>query len=114
MGMVYTGGGYDAVKTLANAWTEVGDPSNFDVVGDAIRGINGLYKIDPETNSGVSFPNMTDDPEGGRRICSFRCRTTSIQLLRQRSSFRLRSDWHPECRTKSRNTSCFLGAKVSV
>lgn len=71
MGMVYTGGGYDAVKILANAWEQVGDPSDFDAVGDAIRGmnyrgINGLYKIDPETNSGVSYPNMTDDPEGGQ------------------------------------------------
>ena len=71
MGMVYTGGGYDAVKILAQAWESVEDPSKFDDVGNYIRGmnyrgINGLYKIDPETNSGVSFPNMTDDPEGGQ------------------------------------------------
>ncbi|MFT5631607.1 MAG: branched-chain amino acid transport system substrate-binding protein [Gammaproteobacteria bacterium] len=71
MGMVYTGGGYDAVKILAQAWDKVGDPSNFDEVGNAIRGmayrgVNGFYKIDPETNSGVSYPNMTDDPEGGQ------------------------------------------------
>lgn len=71
MGMVYTGGGYDAVKILAQAWEKVGDPSKFDEVGNAIRaieyrGINGLYKIDPATNSGVSYPNMTNDPEGGQ------------------------------------------------
>lgn len=71
MGMVYTGGGYDAVNILARAWESVGDPSKFDEVGNAIRemeyrGVNGHYKIDPETNSGVSFPNMTDDPEGGQ------------------------------------------------
>ena len=59
MGMVYTGGGYDAVNILASAWESVGDPSNFDAVGDYIRnieyrGINGFYKIDPDTNSGVS------------------------------------------------------------
>jgi branched-chain amino acid transport system substrate-binding protein len=71
MGMVYTGGGYDAVNILAKAWAQVGDPSKFDDVGNAIRGmayrgVNGLYKIDPETNSGISYPNMTDDPEGGQ------------------------------------------------
>ena len=39
MGMVYTGGGYDAVHILAKAWEEVGDPDDFDAVGDAIRNI---------------------------------------------------------------------------
>lgn len=71
MGMVYTGGGYDAIQILAQAWEQVGDPSKFDEVGNAIRameyrGINGMYKIDPETNSGISYPNMTDDPEAGQ------------------------------------------------
>lgn len=71
MGMVYTGGGYDAVNILANAWEKTGDPSDFNAVGDAIRdmeyrGVNGFYRIDPETNSGVSYPNMTDDPEAGQ------------------------------------------------
>lgn len=71
MGMVYTGGGYDAINMLAQAWEQVGDPSKFNEVGDAIRameyrGINGFYKNDPETNSGISYPNMTDDPEAGQ------------------------------------------------
>lgn len=71
MGMVYTGGGYDAIQMLAQAWEQVGDPAKFDDVGNAIRemeyrGINGFYKIDPETNSGISYPNMTDDPESGQ------------------------------------------------
>lgn len=71
MGMVYTGGGYDAVQMLAKAWTAVGDPSDFDSVGNTIRtmthrGINGFYRFDPETNSGISYPNMTDDPEAGQ------------------------------------------------
>ena len=71
MGMVYTGGGYDAIQILAQAWEKVGDPAKFDEVGEFIRaieyrGINGLYKIDPETNSGISYPNMTDDPEEGQ------------------------------------------------
>ena len=71
MGMVYTGGGYDAIQILAQAWEKVGDPSKFDEVGEFIRGIeyrgiNGFYKIDPETNSGISYPNMTDNPEAGQ------------------------------------------------
>lgn len=71
MGMVYTGGGYDAIQILAKAWEDVGDPAKFDEVGDAIRameyrGINGFYKINPDTNSGISYPNMTDDPEAGQ------------------------------------------------
>jgi branched-chain amino acid transport system substrate-binding protein len=71
MGMVYTGGGYDAVHMLAKAWEQVGDPSDFDAVGNAIRameyrGINGFYKNNPETNSGISYPNMTDDPDAGQ------------------------------------------------
>ena len=71
MGMVYTGRGYDAVNILAEAWESVGDLSNYDAVGDYIRnieyrGINGLYKIDAETNLGISYPNMVDDPEAGQ------------------------------------------------
>ena len=86
MGMVYTGGGYDAVKILANAWEKTGDPSNFDAVGDAIRdmnyrGINGLYKIDPETNSGVSCPNMTDDPEGGQAHLFFQVQDNEHTII---------------------------------
>ena len=86
MGMVYTGGGYDAVNILAKAWEEVGDPSNFDAVGDAIRnmeyrGINGLYKIDPETNSGISYPNMTDDPEGGQAHLFFQVQDNEHRII---------------------------------
>ena len=86
MGMVYTGGGYDAVKILAQAWESVEDPSKFDDVGNYIRGmnyrgINGLYKIDPETNSGVSFPNMTDDPEGGQAHLFFQVQNNEHTIV---------------------------------
>ena len=86
MGMVYTGGGYDAVKILAQAWESVEDPSKFDDVGNYIRGmnyrgINGLYKIDPETNSGVSFPNMTNDPEGGQAHLFFQVQNNAHTLV---------------------------------
>ncbi|MEX0340610.1 MAG: ABC transporter substrate-binding protein [Arenibacterium sp.] len=86
MGMVYTGGGYDAVKIMAQAWEAVGDPSDFDAVGDAIRaieyrGVNGLYKIDPDTNSGISYPNMTDDPEGGQAHLFFQVQNNEHRII---------------------------------
>lgn len=86
MGMVYTGGGYDAVHILAKAWEEVGDPSDFDAVGDAIRaieyrGVNGFYKIDPATNSGISYPNMTDDPEAGQAHLFFQVQDGEHRII---------------------------------
>ena len=86
MGMVYTGGGYDAVHILANAWEQVGNPDDFNAVGDAIRnmeyrGVNGLYKIDPETNSGISYPNMTDDPEGGQAHLFFQVQDNEHRII---------------------------------
>lgn len=86
MGMVYTGGGYDAVMMLVKAWTEVGNPDDFDAVGNAIRniqyrGINGFYKFDPETNSGISYPNMTDDPEGGQAHLFFQVQDGEHRII---------------------------------
>lgn len=86
MGMVYTGGGYDAVMMLAKAWEEAGDPSAFDAVGDALRkmeyrGINGFYKFQPETNSGISYPNMTDDPEAGQAHLFFQVQDDEHRII---------------------------------
>ncbi len=86
MGMVYTGGGYDAVNILADAWESVGDPSNFDAVGNYIRnieyrGINGFYKIDPDTNSGISYPNMVEDPEAGQAHLFFQVQDDEHRII---------------------------------
>lgn len=86
MGMVYTGGGYDTVMLLARAWEQVGDPSDFDAVGDAIRniefrGVNGFYRFRPESNSGVSYPNMTDDPEGGQAHLFFQVQDDEHRII---------------------------------
>ncbi|MGB0505134.1 MAG: ABC transporter substrate-binding protein [Pikeienuella sp.] len=86
MGMVYTGGGYDAVMMLANAWNEVGNPDDFDAVGNAIRnmeyrGINGFYKNNPETNSGISYPNMTNDPEAGQAHLFFQVQDNEHRII---------------------------------
>lgn len=86
MGMVYTGGGYDAVNILKQAWETTGDPSDFAAVGDAIRaieyrGVNGFYKINPETNSGISYPNMTDDPEAGQAHLFFQVQDNQHRII---------------------------------
>jgi branched-chain amino acid transport system substrate-binding protein len=86
MGMVYTGGGYDAVHILAQAWEKTGNPDDFDAVGNALRameyrGVNGFYKIDPETNSGISYPNMTDDPEGGQAHLFFQVQDNEHRII---------------------------------
>lgn len=70
MGMVYTGSGYDTINILAKVWAST-DPSDFDAVGKAIkaishRGVCGTYTFATETNSPISYPNMTDDPEAGQ------------------------------------------------
>lgn len=86
MGMVYSGGGYDSIHILAKAWEQVGDPSDFDAVGDAIRaieyrGVNGFYKFRPETNSGISYPNMVDDPEGGQAHLFFQVQEDEHRII---------------------------------
>lgn len=70
MGMVYTGSGYDTVHILAKAW-ETADPSDFDAVGQAIkgityRGVSGTYTFANEDHTPLSYPNTTDDPEAGQ------------------------------------------------
>jgi branched-chain amino acid transport system substrate-binding protein len=70
MGYVYTGGGYDTVKILAEVWKTV-DPADYDAAGAAIktisyRGVNGAYSFNNETQSGTSYPNMVADPEKGQ------------------------------------------------
>lgn len=86
MGMVYTGGGYDAVHILAEAWEEVGNVDDFDAVADAIRnieyrGINGFYKFNPESNSGTSYPNMVDDPEAGQAHLFFQVQDGEHRII---------------------------------
>lgn len=85
MGVVYTGGGYDAVHLLANAWKDA-DPSDFDAVGSAIReteyrGVNGFYKFLPETQSGISYPNMVSDPEAGQAHLFFQVQDGEHKII---------------------------------
>lgn len=85
MGMVYTGGGYDTVNILAGVWKDV-DPADFDGVGNALRqlryrGVNGFYRFDPETQSGISYPNMTSDPEDGQAHLFFQVQDGEHRII---------------------------------
>lgn len=86
MGLVYTGGGYDAVHILADDWRSAGDPSNFDAVGDALRatryrGVNGYHSFSADTQSAISYPNMTDDPEAGQAHLFFQVQGGAHKII---------------------------------
>ena len=107
MGMVYTGGGYDSVYILADAWKAAGDPANFDAVGEALkninhRGVNGHYSFSADTQSGVSYPNMTGDPEAGQGASVLSgSGTASTGSLRRILSARRPSPKRPGCRFRN-------------
>lgn len=65
MGEVYTSSGWDTVHMLAQVWAEV-DPSDFDAVGRAIRGmryegLSGTYTFDRPQQRPLGYPWETDD-----------------------------------------------------
>ncbi|MDA4844924.1 ABC transporter substrate-binding protein [Hoeflea poritis] len=85
MGMVYTGSGYDTAKLLAQVWENT-DPSDFDAVGDAVRGITyrgtaGTYTFDNDSQSGTSYPNQTDDPEAGQAHLIFQVQDGEHRII---------------------------------
>jgi branched-chain amino acid transport system substrate-binding protein len=60
MGLVYTGGGYDTVQLLAQAWGRA-EPENFAAVNAEIRqlryqGVNGFYRFDNENQAPLHYP----------------------------------------------------------
>ena len=85
MGMVYTGSGYDTVLILAKVWSEV-DPSDFDAVGNAIRDITyrgtaGTYTFANESQTPISYPNQTDDPEAGQAHLIFQVQDDAHRII---------------------------------
>lgn len=85
MGLVYTGSGYDTVNIMAKVWADT-DPADFDAVGDAIRkiryrGVSGLYRFDNESQSATSYPNQTDDPEGGQAHLFFQVQDDTHKII---------------------------------
>jgi branched-chain amino acid transport system substrate-binding protein len=69
MGMVYTGGGYDTMMILAEAWKKA-DPDKFDDVTAALRkltyrGVNGFYRFDNPFQAPLHYPLETQKLEEG-------------------------------------------------
>ena len=46
-----------------------------------MRGVNGYYSFDAETQSGVSYPNMTDDPEAGQAHLFFQVQDGEHRII---------------------------------
>lgn len=85
MGMVYSGSGYDTVHVLAKVWANT-DPSDFDAVGAALRGVShrgvcGAYSFGNATQSGTSYPNQTDNPEGGQAHLIFQVQDGAHRII---------------------------------
>lgn len=84
-GFSNSGGSYDQVYMLAQAWGRVGDPSNFTAVNQQLRtqvfrGVCGGYWFDNKYQSGLSYPTETQDPglglahlffqiQNGKQVC---------------------------------------------
>jgi branched-chain amino acid transport system substrate-binding protein len=69
MGLVYTGGGYDTVKILAQNW-KTADPENFDAVNAGLRkltyrGVNGFYSFNNPQQAPKHYPMEVKDLEQG-------------------------------------------------
>lgn len=85
MGLVYAGAGYDTGHLLARAWAEA-VPEEFDKVGDFLRkaryrGVSGVYRFDNDTQSATSYPNQTDDPEGGQAHLIFQIQEDANRII---------------------------------
>jgi branched-chain amino acid transport system substrate-binding protein len=62
---------YDQVHLLAQAWSSVPNPRDFDAVarrlrGMTFRGVNGSYYLDNAGQSGLGYPDLTADPSLGQ------------------------------------------------
>lgn len=84
-GFSNSGGSYDQIYMLAQAWGRVGDPSNFEAVNAQLRtqvyrGVCGGYWFDNKYQSGLSYPTETKDPglglahlffqiQNGKQVC---------------------------------------------
>lgn len=69
MGMVYTGGGYDTIRILSEAWKKA-EPEKFDEVNDTLRkltyrGVNGFYRFDTPYQAPLHYPLETQKLEEG-------------------------------------------------
>lgn len=84
-GFSNSGGSYDQIYMLAQAWGQVGDPTDFEAVNTQLRtqifrGVCGGYRFDNKYQSGLSYPTETNDPglgmahlffqiQDGKQVC---------------------------------------------
>lgn len=84
-GFSNSGGSYDQIYMLAQAWGRVGDPSDFAAVNHQLRtqiyrGVCGGYWFDNKYQSGLSYPTEINDPglglahlffqiQNGKQVC---------------------------------------------
>ncbi len=69
MGLAYTGGGYDTIQMLAQAW-KAREPEKFGEVTDFIRqstyrGVNGFYRFDNAYQAPLHYPLETQELDKG-------------------------------------------------
>jgi branched-chain amino acid transport system substrate-binding protein len=86
MGLCYTGGGYDMVNMLAQAWTKTGTVDNFKAVNDYIRktpfrGVCGWSYMNNARQEGVQFPVGTNDIEKGMSQLYFQVQNTEHKII---------------------------------
>jgi branched-chain amino acid transport system substrate-binding protein len=86
MGLCYTGGGYDMVHILAQAWSKTGTVDNFKVVNDYIRktpfrGVCGWSIMNNARQEAVQFPVGTPDIEKGMSQLYFQVQNGQHKII---------------------------------
>jgi branched-chain amino acid transport system substrate-binding protein len=77
---------YDQVHLLAQAWSSVPNPRDFDAVasrlrGMTYRGVNGSYYLDNAAQSGLGYPDLTADPSLGQAHLVFQVQNGSHHII---------------------------------
>ena len=85
MGLVYTGGGYDTVKLLAQNWKGA-DPDNFEAVNAGLRkltyrGVNGFYRFDNPQQAPKHYPMEVKELEQGIAHLFFQVQNGEHQII---------------------------------
>lgn len=85
MGLAYTGGGYDTIYILAQAWKSH-EPEKYKDVNDAIRkgtyrGVNGLYQFNNPYQAPLHFPLETQDLNKGMAHLFFQVQNGQHKII---------------------------------
>jgi branched-chain amino acid transport system substrate-binding protein len=77
---------YDQVYLLAQAWSSVPNPRDFDAVAKRLRtmtyrGVNGSYYLDNAGQSGLGYPDLTADPSLGQAHLVFQVQNEGHHII---------------------------------